>query len=802
MKFLIQDFLIAWRTLRRRPAITATAIAMLTLGLASSITMFGLIHGILFEPLPFQDPDHLVMLYEKHAQQSPEWRVTSLRSIEFWQKELAEFLDLEYTRAWHPIFDDGDDLLSLTGAKVSVGYLRLLGTELHCGRHFSEKDSNPGSNPVVILGYGLWQRKFGGDMGLLGTTIPLDDHGQPVAATVIGILKPGVYVRPPLVFEEAEIWTPLRLPLARRNEGQRIYRGVGRLAKLEDLPKVRAGLDITDRELSAEFPRSHSGWEGQVEGIHEAAVAKIRPALRALSVAVLFVFLVSLSNSTLLMMTDQSRRHLDSEIHLALGAGPSNLIWQRFAECFWISLLANGFGLFFAAFLLQSLPRTFLADFPQISAVSVSTQVIGFSLLMTLATTLGIGALRGWCSDSAPAPNLRSKIRLGFHPASSFSPRRYLVQLEVGWSLILLIAAGLMIKSFQQLMHQNTGFDTSRVVTLRLQPSGSFQDEPMQTHHLFQKTVDWVMTRPGVRSAGLINTLPMTNSSMSLKVRASGSNEEPILMEFLGVSAGFFTSLRIPLLKGAIDFREPQHFVALNRKATEQLWPDQNPIGLEIQLDWGHPSPWKVIAVVENVRHRGPGSEELPTVYLPFELAPHHSIYLVARVPVAPTTLASDLRRWSRSQNHPLVLDRIQALDRIVEQTLQHPRRYTFTLSVFAAVSLMLAGSGTYSVVSYSIFSRRLDSSIRLALGASPNDLIRGAVFAGLRDGILGVAAGLTGSLLLTGALSKLLVGVSSMDLSILGGAALLILLMVMAASYLPARALTRLDPTLVVRGQ
>ena len=529
-------------------------------------------------------------------------------------------------------------------------------------------------------------------------------------------------------------------------------------------------------------------------------MAPARPALRALQVAVRLVFLVAFSNSTLLLMTDQSRRQQDSAIHLAMGAGPSNLSRQRLAESFWISGSATLFGLGLATLLAKLLPLSGIAAIPRVAELSWGVPILAFSICLFFITALASGGLRGL--------RVRPLLALRHRTAAPGTWRarvtRCLVLLETAWSLILLITAGLMIQSFQHLIQQDSGFEATRVVTMRVQPPGSFQGHPMQTHHLYRKTVDWARGLPGIQAVGWINSLPMSPSSMSLAVQVSGSREEAVDMEFLGVDEGFFSSLEIGVVDGEIDFRDLEHRVVINRRAAELLWPDddRSPVGRALDLNWGRSYPWRILAVVEDVRHRGLAAEALPTIYLPFELAPHNSLYLVAKTRTPPEALAGILRQWSRAQEHPLVLDRIQTLERVVEKALSRPRGCTLVISAFAVVALLLAASGAYSVVSFSIFTRRLDSSIRLALGASPIDLVKSSVSSGLRDGFMGVLLGLAGTLLLSGALSKVLYGVSTVDLPTFAGASALVLLTVMAASYLPSRALTRVDPAIVMRSR
>ncbi len=800
MSTLIQDLRFHYRLWSRKPIAATTTILTLALAIGVCTTIFSVVHGVLLQPLPFPDPDRLVTLWETHPQQASSFRVASFEAAAAWSAELDELEGLAASRLWRPILVQDEELFSLTGAKVSLQFFPLLGVEPLFGRGFEPRDVEPDSPPVIILSHSLWQSRFGGDQNIVGSRVLLEGTGSSTRATIIAIMPSEIQIGEPLVFEPPDVWAPFALKLSPTPHGRRYLQVVGRLSQDASIEQARSRLDSISQSLERLYPETNSDWHGSIESVSEQLIAPVRPALLVMLAAVGFVFFVACCNVGVSLLSQATTRHQEIAVRLAIGASPLRVGQQILTECFLMATISSLLGLLLAHTGLTLMMRHAFATLPRRNEVALDFEALAFSLLLAFMTIVFFGLVPAFRATRAHtyAALRESNISNLSGGCQGGRLRKSLVLAEIALSLILLVAAALMLQSFGSLATADPGFKHREVMTLRLQLPRSLYPETKQLSPIYQRIREEIAVLPAARESGLINHLPMQGASMSTRAAATSSPEKPIQVELRGTSDGFFNTLAVPFLSGR-DF-DHQELTAntpvavLSQSAAARLWPGQDPIGKTIDVDWGSSTVRRVIGVVGDVHHRGVRSDIQPTVYLPFAQLPHRALTLVIRTPT-PKSLIADIRARLRDLGEVLVVDEINPLSQVVATTIEEPRSRALLTTLFALITLLLAAGGTYSVVAYSVAQRRFDFSVRQALGAQPWQLGRETLQVGLKQAYGGVGLGLLGSLLLARTLSGILYGVSGYDLQTMIGSTLLMLIVVILASFFPARRAMRVNP-------
>jgi predicted permease len=804
MNTLTQDIRFSWCLLAARPLLSATTVLTLALGLGACAAVLTLVDEVLLSPLPYRAPEDLVVLWETQPGENSAWKVASLPMADDWKARVPEIVALVVNRPWRPILARGERYESLWGAKVGVGFFDLLGIRPMLGRLFLPADDQPGASKVVVLGHSLWQRDFGGDPEVIGRTVQLDDSGSAVAAEVVGILPPHPSIYRPVVFEDAEIWMPLALNPLHESRGQRMYRVIARLAPGVTIEALRHRLDTVAIEVAGVHPETNRAWGGAAESLVEQMISSVRPALLVLLLAVAFVFLIACTNTGVFLMVQEAARSKEIATRLVLGARPVDVGRQLFLEVLMLTCAGCIPGLLLARGILDSLGFLGFEAFPRGQEITVGFRIVVVAVGLALATAIFFGLAQ---TLRVSRSSFLFALQTGHGGAArGLCLRRLLVLAEVTWSLILLVAAGLMLRSFHQLMEVDPGFKAERVLTLRIEMAPSLQPKGVRLERSFEGLLETVESLPGVYSAGLVDHLPMQGVARSTVAWSPGAarSGEDLRVEFRGISHGYFQSMGIPMLSGSDLDTEPQgKQIMVGKAAAELLWPGEqleDLVGRDLHLSWGEPGLFRVVGVVGDVRGHDLREMARPEVYLPYTEVSHRSMTLVVRTNIPPEHLVGDLGAWGRTYNHILAIDQVQTLTQVIHRTMVEPRAYAMLLTGFALVALLLTAGGIFSAVSYSVMQRRGDWSVRLALGARPRDLVRGTVAEGLSDALAGVLLGLGGALFFARLLSGFLFGVSMIDPWTLGCTATLMIVVVVLASYFPAKRATKMDPAVVLR--
>ena len=806
MTTLAQDLRLACRRLRRYPAVSAAAVVTLGLGIGACTAIFSVADAVLLRPLPFADPDELVTLWETHPRQTAGYRVASLAAADVWRRSLSELDDLAVSRPWRPVLSDDEQLVGLEGVKVSTDFFTLLGVEPMIGRTFSPADGRPGAPLVVIISHRLWQLRFGGDEHLVDSRVLLEGAPDQVHAIVVGVLPPDLRIDWPLVHAGAEIFAPITGQEASGHFGQRYSRVVGRLADGVEIETARSHLAAIADHLSEAQPATNGEWGASMERIREQLAAPVRPALTALVAGVGLVFLVGCCNVGILLTSQASTRRRELAVRFALGAGTWRIGRQILTECLLLSLAGGALGLWLAGQVL-TLMSAYVDTLPGCQEVAIDRRAFLFALGLALSTVLLLGltpAIR------AAGLELRSTLATlgGRHRPAGNRARHALVAAELALSSLLLVAASILITSFQRLAAMDPGFQPQGVTAMRLRAVGPAGSDTAHRAMLYQQLLEETARIPGVHAAGLINQPPLAGSGMSSQVATSRSPEERLRVELRGVTSDTFDALGVPVIEPSdlslLDRDGIDRTVAvINRAAARRLWPgaDTKVLGRRLMLDWGSGQSHEVIGVVGDVRHPTEPAGVQPTVYLPFRQVPQRAMTLVIRGEPRDEVFGA-VRARARSLDSPLVIDRPRKLEQTLAASIAEPRARALLVAVFALTAVLLAAGGTYSVVSLSVEQRRYDSSVRLALGAHPRLLVHGTMLEQLRPAVLGIAVGLVGSLLLARTLSGLHEGVGLRDPRTLLGAAAVMATVAGIASYLAARRLSSADPATALRAE
>ncbi len=802
MPTIVQDLRFSFRVLRRYPAVSLTTIGMLALGIGATATVFSIAASVLRSPLPFPDAQRLVMLWEARPEQEDGFRVASSSAVVAWANEIDEVADFAATVHWQPILSSDGHLRSLDGAKVTADFLRVLAVEPALGRFFSSTDDEADS-ATVVLSHSLWVREFGADPRIIGREIALEGTGSGTRATVIGVLPPEVSSVEPLLSGAPEIFAPLTLKSGEADFGKRYLRVLARLADGSRVEEARAHLTALSTRLSQQFPQSNTGWTGKIDRASEQIVAPVRPSLGALSLAVAFVFLIACCNVGILQLSQATVRRQEIAVRLALGAGPRSIVRQVLSDCLLLTLLSGALGwvlfhrgldlvtTYFSEPTMQHLSATPNYRMFGLGLFGAFMTLVLFSLYPTLKTA-SCNSLRELQQSVRGATGRRGADRRGSRL------RRLLVRAEIAMSLVLLIAATLMIRSFQRLTEVETGFRAAGVTTARLRVPQSLRTEDLERDTPYRTLQMAISSDPRIQATSWVNHLPMDGVSMMTLAAPAGAPSETTRVEFRGVGPQYFRTLGIPLLEGN-DFEPPidsesAKEVILSASAARRLWPGHSAIGQQILLDWGDGTASEVIGVVGDVKHQSISGASQPTAYLPYTLVPRSSLTLIFRSRTSQTE-ALDVKTLVNRLDPTFVVDRVSSLENLVEESIAAPRSRAVLTTALALMALFLAAGGTYSVVAYSVAQQRYDFCVRQALGARPKQLIASTVGEGLRKAAFGIVLGLLVAALVTRAISGLLYGVSSHDPWTWVGTTLLMAGMIAAANYLPARRAMKGDP-------
>jgi putative ABC transport system permease protein len=804
MATLSQDVRYAIRLLLKRPGFTAIAILALALGIGANTAIFSVVNAILLRPLPFKEPDRLVWFWEVQ----PRLDRAPFSPADFldYQAQNQTFDEVTAFRRLSFNLTGGDQPERITGAVVSANFFSVLRAAPAQGRAFLSEEGTAGAARVVVVSHGFWQNRTGGDPDLIGKALTLSGE----SATIIGIMPPD-FKYP----ERAELWINPRQvvpePFSTFTDNVLTMRGthylsvIGRLKPGVTLPQAQADIDTVVNGLQQQHNSNHSV---HLVAMHEYVIGDTRPVLVALLGAVGFVLLIACANVANLMLARATARSKEIAIRTALGASRGRLIRQLLTESLLLAMMGCAVGLLLGSWGVDLIVAVSPPDTPRLAEIGMDRQVFVFTLAISLLTGLLFGLAPAL---QASKPDLNEALKEGGRSGSDGSRlsrvRGMLVVAEVALSLVVLIGAGLLVKSFMRLQDVKPGFEPQNLLIFSISLPGKKYGEPSERTQFWEQLIHRLEALPGVEGVGLANDLPIqgddTTSYPTIDGRDTGKADDRFLMGRHVINAGYFKALGIALLKGrefaASDREGAPAVTIINETAAHRIWPDEDALGKRLKFG-DQDDPWlKVVGVVADVKHNGLDAEPSLETYSPYQQDSYPYMSVAVRA-ADPMSLVAAVRGEVQALNKDQPIHGVTTMDKMLSESVA-PRRFSMVLfSLFAAVAMMLASVGIYGVMSYSVTQRTREIGIRMALGASHRDVAGMVVAQGMKLVVIGIAVGFGAAFLLTRLMASLLYGVSATDPLTFAAISILLAGVALLANYVPARRATRVDPMIALR--
>jgi predicted permease len=804
---MIKDIRYGIRSLLKRPGLTAVALITLALGIGVNTAIFSAVDSVLLRPLPFKDPERLVAV----------WEHTPTLGIVQNHMAPANFFDL---RNQNQVFEGvgafSEISMNLTGEGepesvdgqlVTANVFSLLGVQPALGRTFASEEDQPGREHVAVLSDALWQRRFNRDPGILNRNITLNSE----SFRVVGVMPRGFF----FPIREAELWVPWAMePDQASGRGDHYLRAVARLKPGVTIERANADTESFAARLAEDYPRTNEGLGVLVRSFHQDYVGDLRRPILILFAAVGVVLLIVCANVANLLLAQATTRRREIAIRMALGASRSTIAREFLVESLLLAVGGALLGALVAVWGVQALSNLLPETLSKLQAISVDSRVFLFTLGVTLLTAIIFGAVPALHAARAnPGNTLGETSRDVTGGVSGRHVRRLLVVSEVALAVILLVGAGLLIRSFQRLRQVDLGFRTDNLLTMRtVLPMPKYQ-KPEARGAFYDELLRRVDEIPGVESAGMISFLPLSTSGMrfvfSLEGRTMPGDMNLPFALYRAVTPDYLRATGIPLQRGrffdAHDSADSQPVVVVNRRLAEQYWPGEDPTGKRLKV--GAPdsqNPWAtVVGVVGDVRQNGFYGDQLCELYAPSAqerrswLAPRD---LVVRTTTDAGSVVGAVRQavWAVDKDQPI--SNVRTMDQVFGAAVSRERFQMLLLSLFAALALVLACVGLYGVISYSVAQRTHEIGVRMALGAQPRDVLRLVIRQGMLLTFAGLLLGIAGGLAATRVMVDLLFGVTATDAVTFFSVAGLLVLVAFFACYVPARRATKVDPLIALR--
>jgi putative ABC transport system permease protein len=807
---LMQDLRFALRGLMKRPVFSLVVITTIALGIGVNAGIFSVLYDVVLEPLPYDEPDELVMVWEHNLPRDNRTNTVAPANFFVWRDDTDVFSDLAAVTWFSQSLTGTDEPERLGALAVNANFFPMLGVRPHRGRFFSpdEDDAASTARPVV-LGYAFWQRRYGGDEDVLGRTIQLNGTDR----TIVGILPPGFsFDHLPYAFNATgtqDVWIPQGFDPSLRTWRGRWLQVIGRLSDGVSVERAQAELETVSARLADEFPDQQAGWTVNVVPLQNQIVGGARTSLILLFGAVSLVLLIACGNVANLLLSRSSARSQEIAVRTALGANRLRLVRQLLTEAGVLAVAGGGLGLLLAFGLVQGLVA-FGPDVPRITEVGLHSTAVFFTIAVSLMTGIIFGLVP---AIRASRPDLVGSLRDGGARAGRavavIRARNALVVSEIALALVLLVGSGLLIRSFGALLDLGIGFETEGVMTAEIALPSDDYPETEQRLQFFEELVDRLAATPGVISASAITNLPLsgsqTGTSYWLNDRAVPPDGERPVADIRWVHHDYHRTMEIPILRGRafdeFDTRDAPLRVVVNETLARHHFPDGDALGRALSLPWDDTLVAEIIGVVGDVRHNGPEVESRDKLYWNhLQWQDRSNMTIVVRAAGDAGAQAGIIRAAVRDLDASLPLYNVYSMDHWLNQTMASRRFVMLALGVFSLVALALASIGVYGVMSYNVSQRTREFGVRLALGASASEVAFAVVRSGMRLVLLAVVVGTIGALALTRLLQSMVFGVSTLDPMSFAMAGGFLILVAALACYRPAHRAGRVDPIEALR--
>jgi len=801
----MNDLKFAFRQLLKNPGFTAVAVLTLALGIGANTAIFSVINAVMLRPLPFPAADRLVMIQAIHQDEgrSQIWESVFDPDFKQWTEQNQVFEHMAAYGSGQTTLLSGGEPARISSAEVTIDFFSLLGVKPVVGRTFLPEEHQAGGPRAVMVSESLWRDRFGANPAVIGQGITLD--GQNV--TVAGIL-PGTFNFPP----DCNVWTSLVLDTRRNNA---YHRALARLKPGVTLEQAQAEMDTITRRIAQTLPAAAPGKSVSLVSLHEHTVGGTRALLLVFLGAVGFVLLIACANVTNLLLARAAARQKEIQIRVALGAGRARIVRHLLTESVLLAVAGGVLGLLLAVWglglLIALMPPNLV---PRVGEIGLDVRVLAFNFALSLLTGLVFGLVPAWQASRADA---NEALKEGGRSQSAGVRHRFLrqtlVAAEIAVSIVLLIGAGLMLKSFARLREVKLGFNPERTLTLNLSLPNASYPNPARIKAFYREALDRVSALPGVRATGFANAVPLGGGAMRLygDFAAEGRPEsETSWASKIAASPDYFPALGIPLVKGRFftdtDDDRAQAVAIINENLARRLWPNDDPLGKRIQIGIGGSSqPWlEVVGVVGDVRQDDLRAAPPGGIFVPYQQVSHmfflDTMTFVVRAVEEPRALAAAVRKTIQAVDPTLPVFDIHTMEELVSVKVAHPRFNTWLLGSFSAIALALTLVGIYGVVSYGVTQRTQEIGIRVALGARGEDVVKMVVSHGMRAVLIGVLCGSALAVALTRFLTAYLYSVTPTDPITFASVVVVFIGVALTACLVPALRAARVDPMEALR--
>jgi putative ABC transport system permease protein len=793
---LLTDARYAVRQLIKTPGFTVVAVLTLAFGIGATTAIFSVVNTVMLRPLPYPDAERLVRVFER----VPQYGRFSVAPANFldWRQQNTVFERIAAYAPGSDTFAGTDGPERIPRASVSWDIFELLGVAPALGRGFREEEDAPGRNGVVVISHGLWQRRFGSDPGVLGQTISLS--GTPV--TIVGVMPAGFY----FPNREAEFWRPIAFA-ANPTRGGHFLGVIARLKPAVTLAQADAEMRTIAERLAVQYPQNSRDESAETAVLRELIVGPVRPMLFTLLAAVGVVVLIACANVANLLLVRASVREREIAIRTALGAGRRRIAMQMLTESLVLAVAGGALGVLLAYLAISPIQSMGVGTIPRVTELALDPTVLVVTLLVTLGTGVIFGLAPAWQAARGGAGAALKEGGRSSTGSSGRWMRHSLLVAEVALSIVLLVGATLLIRSFAKLTSVDPGFDADRVLAFQVAlPPGAYPED----HHrvaFYDRLLDRLRGLPGAEAAAMTQALPMRGDyvlSFEIQGRPPAQPDDEQSANHRVVSPEYFAAMGIPLLRGRLlserDTQTTPMVAVVDQAFVQRHFPSEDPIGRGIDIGNGTDGFYEIVGVVGDVHHGGLDATATPTMYVPYKQDVFSAMWIVVKTGGDPASLAGMARQSVRELDGALPAFSIMPLAEVVNESVAQRRFSMMLLGLFAFVALFLAAVGLYGVVAYTVSQRTQEIGLRMAIGAEPGDVMRMVVGGGMKLATIGVAIGVAGALALASLIASMLYGVTAFDPASYVVTAAVLLVVAALACWIPARRAMRVDPLVALR--